>query len=156
MKKVFLFLLVVTLFLSGCKNKEETEKNEYLAMKSKLLEVKKYSDIKNLPCDIVVDVHRIDSERVEYKVSFLNPKENMYKIKAIVVHNYYSEDIFPSIGLFNKKYNLYVDALDNDNINLKGKIETSEDIDNINFKLKIMIEYYNDDNEKKDIYYKTT
>ncbi|MEE3342946.1 MAG: hypothetical protein VZS44_02530 [Bacilli bacterium] len=156
MKKKILILTIIILFLAGCKNKEEIEKNDYLTMKSKLLENKKYSKTDELPCDIIVNVDRVDKERVNYKISFSSPKENMHNIKAIVVHNYYTEEVFPSIGLFNKKYNLLLDNKENSNITLKGKIETREDIDNINFKFKIYIEFYDDNNNKKDIYYKTT
>ena len=79
----------------------------------------------------------------------------MNNIKAIVVHNYYTEDVFPSIGLFDDELDLKKDN-DKQKIVLKGKIETSEDISNINLKLKILIEYINNEGKKKDIYYKTT
>ena len=156
MKKIFLILLLVTLLMTGCKNKEEKEKNQYLAMKSKLLETKKYSNIDEIPCDIIVDIKRVSEERVNYRILLQNAKVNMNNIKAIAVHNYYTEDIFPSIGLFNKKYNLSPNQKENNKIELKGKIETSEDIDNLKIQLKIMIEYYDDNNKKIDIYYNAT
>ena len=80
----------------------------------------------------------------------------MNNIKAIAVHNYYTEEVFPSIGLFNKKYNLYTNDNENNKIELKGKIRTSEDIDNLKIELKLLIEYYDDNNQKKDIYYNAT
>lgn len=172
MKKILLILLVSFTFLTGCENKEEEEKNEYLAMKSNLLETKKYTNLEEIMCDIIVDINRLDEEQVEYSVSLTNPKENMRNVKVIVVHNYYTEEIFPTIGLFDKTIDLYINSnkeeqtnLENNNsitteeenvIKLTGIIKTTNDIDNLNLELKILIEYTNEFGDIKDIYYKTT
>lgn len=154
-------------FLTGCENKEEDDKNEYLAMKSSLIETKEYADLENMMCDIIVDIIRIDEEKVEYRVSLSNPKENMNDMKVLVVHNYYTEDVFPTIGLFDNTVDLLIDDnvkniddtadrdLDND-IELTGVIKTTNDIDELDLELKVLIEYIDDNGEKKDIYYKTT
>ncbi len=153
MKKILLFITILFL-LTGCKNKEENEKNKYLEMKSNLLESKKFTSNDKIPCNIKIDIDRLSKEQVQYKVTFSNPKEDMNDIKAIVVHNYYTENIFPSIGLFNKKKNLKIN--NRNKIILKGKIETTDDIDKLNLELKILIEYKTNNNKIKDIYYKTT
>lgn len=161
MKKILLILLISLSFLTGCENKEEDEKSEYLAMKSSLLENEEYTGSEKIICDIVVDVERLDEEKIEYNVSLSNPKENMKDIKAIVVHNYYTEEVFPTIGLFDKTTDLYVNSEeDNDeienNINLSGTIKTTADIDKLDLELKVLVEYVDESGEKKDIYYKTT
>lgn len=153
MKKVLL-LIVILILITGCNNKEEIEKNDYLLMKSSLLEAKKYTNIKELPCDLIVDVKRVDNEKVSYEVVLSNAKEDLNDLKVIVVHNYYTEDVFPSIGFFDKGKDLKIN--DENNIILKGKIETSEDIDKLNLELKILIRYKDSNNKIKDIYYKTT
>lgn len=155
MKKIFLSMIVILLFLTGCNNKEEIEKSEYLQMKSDLLEHKEFIDGKNLDCDITVKVDRLTDEKVVYNVILSNAKEDMKNIKMIVVHNYYTEDVFPTIGLFNKTSELFKDKPDK-TIELKGTIDTTDDIDKLDLKLKILIKYTNGNNEKKDIYYKTT
>lgn len=154
MKKIVLFIMIL-LTITGCNNKEESEKNNYLKMKTKLLEVKKYTSKDKIPCEITINVNRINKEQISYKVTLTNAKEDMNEIKAIVVHNYYTENIFPTIGLFNKKRTLKQDNKE-DSIILKDKIETTDDIDELNLKLKILIEYKTNDNKIKDIYYKTT
>ena len=153
MKKVLLLMIFLVLII-GCKNKEENVKNNYLSMKSSLLEAKKFTSIDELPCDITVDVKRLNDEKVTYKVVLSDPKEDLNDLKVIVVHNYYTEDVFPSIGFFEKTKDLKFG--DEKSVVLKGEIETSDDIDELNLELKILVRYKNNDNKTKDIYYKTT
>lgn len=154
MKKIFLVLFLSILLFTGCENKEENEKNDYLDMKSQLLSHKEFISLEELTCDIVVNIDRKDEEKVIYEVVLSKPKENMNNIKAVLVHNYYTEDVFPTIGLFDDTKSLLVDS--QNNITLKGSIKTDKDIDNLNLMLKLLIRYTTDDGIKKDIYYKTT
>lgn len=154
MKKFLLIALII--ILTGCTNNEENIKNEYIAMKSSLIEEKITSkDVDALPIDIVSNIDRINEEEVNYKVIFKNPKENMHDIKAITVHNHYSEEIFPSIGVFNETKELLVTD-ENKEIELTGTIKTIENISKMNLEIKLWIQYTNDSGEKKEIYYKTT
>jgi hypothetical protein len=155
MKKVFLSMLIIMFILTGCNNKEEKEKAEYLQMKSNLLEHKKFSNAEDINCDIIVKIDRSNEEKIVYNVILSNPKEDMKNIKAIVVHNYYTEDIFPTIGLFNKTSELLKKDSDK-TIKLKGTIDTTDDIDKLDLQLKILIKYANESGQEKDIYYKTT
>lgn len=158
MKKIFFISCVIMslALLTGCNNKEENEKSEYLAMKSSLIENKKYTKNEDINCDITVNIDRLNTEEVSYSVTLSNPKEDMRDIDAIVVHNYYTEDIFPTIGLFDKSVDLLKDNGEHEEVKLKGVIETSDDIDNLELELKILIKYTNPDGEEKDIYYKVT
>lgn len=153
MKRVLL-IFVMLIFIVGCNNKEEKEKNEYLEMKSKVLEKKKFSSSSDIDFDIVVDIDKKTDEEVSYKVIISNPKEDMRDIKAIIVHNYFNEDKFLTIGIFDKTRTLLKDS--GKKIVLSDTIETSDDIKDLELKLKMMIKYTNDKNEKKIIYYKTT
>ena len=83
MKKRILLVLLL-LISTGCSTKEETEKNEYIAIKSNLLEEKINIPHDELPLDITVNIDRMTEEEVDYRVVFSNPKENMYDIKAMV------------------------------------------------------------------------
>ena len=154
MKKIFLVLFLSILLFTGCENKEENEKNDYLDMKSQLLSHKEFISLEELTCDIVVNIDRKDEEKVIYEVVLSKPKENMNNIKAVLVHNYYTEDVFPTIGLFDDTKSLFVNS--QDSITLTGSIKTDKDIDNLNLMLKLLIRYTTDDGVKKDIYYKTT
>ena len=69
MKKFLLIALII--ILTGCTNNEENIKNEYIAMKSSLIEEKITSkDVDALPIDIVSNIDRINEEEVNYKVIF--------------------------------------------------------------------------------------
>ena len=158
MKKTLLLIVLLLFMLTGCKNEEESEKSEYLAMKSDLLAKEEFTDTSDIVCDITFSLDRLDEEKVTYSVILNNPKENMNDIKAIVVHNYYTEEVFPTIGLFDKSTDLLVNGQNDkdSSVELTGNIETTNDIDNLDLELKILIEYKTDSGEVKDIYYKTT
>lgn len=154
MKKI-LVLLLVLFFISGCENKEELLKNEYIAMKNDAFNEKNYNE-RYLPVDIVTTIERIDDEEVTYTTTITNPQENMHDIKALLVHNYYSEDIFPSIGVFDSPQELLINKDKEKKIILEDTIKTTTNISNLNLELKLFIEYTDDNGERKDIYYKTT
>ena len=158
MRRTFFLIIILLFLLTGCKNKEEDEKSEYLTMKSDLLAHEKFNNASDVVCDITFSLDRLDEERVAYSVVLNNPKENMNDIKAIVVHNYYTEEVFPTVGLFNKSVDLLVNSQDSkdNSVKLVGNIETTDDIANLDLELKILIKYKNNSGEVKDIYYKTT
>ena len=153
MKKV-LIVIFLLFILTGCENKEEKEKSEYLTMKSELLANSKFTELVDLDCNVIVNIDRVSDEKYSYEMIISNPKVNMRNIKAILVHNYYTEDVFPTVGLFNDSKELLVNS--EDNIILKGDIETDKDIDNLNLQLKLLLRYTDENGNKKDIYYKTT
>ena len=157
MKKIIILLLFSLSFITGCETKEEITKKEYIAMKNDAFNEKNYKK-EELPFDIVTTINRVDEEEVNYQTKINNPKENMHNIKVLLVHNYYSEDIFPTIGVFDEPKELLLNNNnDNDNeIILKDTIKTTTNLSKLNLELKMLIEYTNDSGEKKDIYYKTT
>lgn len=154
MKKFYILVFIILVIFTGCENKKEELKNEYLTMKSDLLKNSNFSSLDELPCDIEVNIDRVDEEIVSYDVEVFNCRENMNNVKAILVHNYYTEDVFPSLGLFDKPVNFLKD--DNNSFSLKGDIKTSNDIDNLDLVLKLYIKYFDDNGIEKDIYYKAT
>ena len=153
-KRILMVLLLFTLF--GCSNttNKEEDKSEYIAIKSNLLEEKEYMLKEELPLDIEINIDRMDESKVDYSVVFSNPDENLHDIEAMVVHNYYNEDMFPTLGLFNDKGELLKDS--DEVIKLKDIINTNKNLGTIGLELKIYIKYIDDDGNKKEIYYKTT
>lgn len=150
MKKICCLILILFLF-TGCENQEEQEKNDYIAYKNNLLSTKEYS--KDLPLDIIIDIKREDEQTVDYTVKLANPKENMHKVRAMVVNNYSNEAVFPTIGLFDEKEELLVENKDFNEVELEGKIESTKNISSLKLKLKVWIEYQSDTGEKKEVYY---
>ena len=150
MRKICCLILILFLF-TGCENQEEQEKNDYIAYKNNLLSTKEYS--KDLPLDIIIDIEREDEQTIAYKVTLTNPKENMHKIKAMVVNNYSNEAVFPTIGLFDDKEELRPGNKDLNELELTGTIESTKNISSLKLNLKVWIEYQNDNGEKKEVYY---
>ena len=73
----------------------------------------------------------------------------MHNIKALLIHNYDTIDVYPSIGIFDKEKELISGS--NDSIVLEGTIISSDDLSDVKFKL--YLEYTTDENEKEEIYY---
>ena len=140
--------------LTGCENKEEILKNKYIDIKNHLLDNKKYMNSDELPLDIMFDVDRIDEENVKLKIIFSNPSENMREIRAMAIHNYYEEELFPTIGVFDEKKELLLDS-DNELV-LKSNIKTTKNVSKLDLQFNVWFEYKNDSGELKEIFYKTT
>jgi len=155
MKKIYILMLINLILICGCESQEEINKNEYITMKNETFNELNYSS-ESLPVDIITTIDRTAEEDVSYKTIITNPKENMHNVKALLVHNYYSEDIFPTIGVFDEPKELLVDNNENNELVLNDIIKTTKDIKKLNLELKLLIEYTDDNGEKKDIYYKTT
>lgn len=156
MLKKIITILLIFIFMTGCKQEttDQEEKSEYLAYKSDLVDREEFSVNDDLPCDITISIDRVNDESVSYTTIISNAKENMNNIKMMIVHNYFTEEVFPTIGVFDKGRSLTVS--DTSNITLVGYIDTTKDIKKLNLELKIWIEYTTEDGEVKDIYYKTT
>lgn len=156
MLKKIIIILLIFIFMTGCKQEttDQEEKSEYLAYKSDLVDREEFSENDDLPCDITISIDRVNDESVSYTTIISNAKENMNNIKMMIVHNYFTEEVFPTIGVFDKGRSLT--ASDTSNITLVGYIDTTKDIKKLDLELKIWIEYTTEDGEVKDIYYKTT
>lgn len=157
MKKYYILIVLSLLLLTGCDNKEEKIKSEYIATKNQTFNEKNYKVLtEELPVEIITTIERISEETINYQVIVKEPKENMHEVKAMVVHNYYNEDVFPSIGIFDESKELSSSTNESQELLFKDTIQTTKDINDLNLQFKVWLEYTNDNGEKKDIYYKTT
>lgn len=156
MKKLLLISITLILFLTGCNKttKIDDEKKDYLSIKQDLLNTSEFINEEELPFDLNIYVNRVNNEEISYRAIIDNEEENMYDIKAILVHNHYTDDIFPSIGIFDDKIDLLTDNNEVKGISLVGYINSEKDINNLEY--RVYIEYKNENNEINKIYYKTT
>ena len=159
MKKLVVFLFII--FLVGCSNIEiepneeiNKEKENYLAIKNELNSVKEYVNDDDLPCDVTISIDRINKEEISYRAIIDNSKIDMHNVKALLIHDYFTEDIFPSIGIFDETENLLVGNEEVKGISLVGYIETTKDIEELNLNVKLYIEYTDSEGNIKEIYYK--
>ena len=150
-KRILLFILLI-IVLTGCSNKELTKEKEIYNSYISLLD--KVNESSNeYPFDIEVSLDKLTDKIVRYQVIIDNVKENIYNIEAVAVHNIETDDIFPSIGIFDDKENLEVGKKP-PGIILVGYIDTDKEIEDLNCKIKVLVKY-EQDNNKKEVYYVT-
>ena len=147
----YLFIACCLLLLVGCSTKEEDEKYAYLEYKNDLETQKVYDDEDSLDLDIYFNIvrNKDDTEKLDYSIVIDRPEINMYNVKALLIHDYMNEDVFPSVGIFDAPVNLIKDS--DDKIKLSGNIHTDTSTSDINFKL--YLEYTDDNGEENKIYY---
>ncbi|MDD3048954.1 MAG: hypothetical protein PHQ89_03125 [Bacilli bacterium] len=161
MKKIFL-LVIISLLLTGCNDSNiSNEKIEY----NNYIKDLKNTDIKyfnnNIPFNIEVFFEKDIETEITYRVIIDNPTESIKKIKAIAIHNYKTEDIFPTSGIFEEELNLIPDVIDVKNNNVEGiiligYIEFNKDIEEFNGTVKVLVTYEDKNNKKHKVYYQKT
>ena len=86
---------------------------------------------KNIVCHCqTVNIDNVNENRIIYQVIIDNPKVDASNVKALVIHDAKTEDIFPSVGIVDEAINLNKQT----GIILMGYINKTEDI---NFKVLI-------------------
>lgn len=143
MKKVYIILLIL-LIITGCKQ-ENINKEKYNNYINELKEIEKTSE--NIPLDIEIKIEKLKNNILSYTVLVDRNELEMNQIEAILIHDKESDNIFPSIGIFEKPISL------NKNKSKKGIKLTGyvEDLNNIYF--KFMIKYINKDKKEEKYYY---
>ena len=86
---------------------------------------------------------------IRYQVIIDKPKKDLKNIEAIATHDQQTDDIFPSIGVFDKKEELLKN--DKNGIILVGYIPYTKDIEQFECTVKLLIKYT--DEEKSDVKY---
>lgn len=156
MKKSIVIALISFILIGCTENKIDKEKDKYLTIKKELLEQTNFNNEDDLNFDLTISLDRISEEEISYRAIIDNPKENMNNVKALVIHEHLTDDIFPTIGIFDEPINLIQNNEKVKGISLVGYIKTTKDIEELNLNIKTYIEYTNDKGELVKIYYKTT
>jgi len=158
MKYRLLVLIMIIFLLSGCSNEISEEKKLYDNYVHILENENVYDE--EIPFDIDVYVDKISDIEVMYRVIIDSPKEILKNIEAIAIHDKYTSHVFPSSGIFEKKYNLNPNLIDKDlnyvkGIILIGYIPYDGDMDSFSPTFKILFKYENELGELKQIIYST-
>lgn len=157
MKKIF-WIITLVFLLSGCTKeltKEEIIYNDYV---DKLKQEEKSED--NLPFDLEIFVDKIIEKEVMYRVIIDNPKVSLRNIEALVIHDKYTEDVYPSSGIFESKLSLIPGVINKtsnyvEGIILAGYIPYEGDINNLNATFKVLFKYEDDEGVSHTIIYST-
>lgn len=118
MKKL---LVLLCFLLVGCSN---SVYDNYVK------ELKNSEPSSEIPFDIEFNIDNVNENRIIYQVIIDNPKVDASSVKALVIHDAKTEDIFPSVGIVDETINLN----EQKGIILMGYINKTEDI---NFKVLI-------------------
>ena len=157
MNKIIFVLILLIVMLTGC-NKES---NEYKTYKNYIKELNESNIMSsNIPFDIEVYTEKIIDNEITYRVIIDNPKEDIKNIEAIIIHDKYTEDIFPSTGIFDDKLNLIPETIDKDKNYVKGIILTGyipfkADINDLNATFKVLVKYTDKFNVESVVMYST-
>lgn len=161
MKKVLVFVLIFVFICVGCsmdmtstssnkeENKSEKEKKVYVDYVKKLKDVKETTE--NLPFDITITFDKINEEEIRYQVVIDNPKSDIKNIEAIAVHDKQTDDVFPSIGIFDDTIDLITNQKP-EGVILVGYIPYEEDLEDFECEVKVLIKYEIENNEYKGYY----
>lgn len=147
MKKFF--ILIPLLFLVGCTNEIEVEKYDYLTYKNELQEKEEFKSEEELDFNTYFDIKRENEEKIVYSIVIDSPKIDMHNVKALLIHDYMAEDVFPSVGIFDEPVNLLSDS--DNNIILKGEIYSEKELTDTKFKL--YLEYEDNEGLSNKIFY---
>ena len=163
MKKILvLFLLFISVFIVvGCTKQEpkkdekekqniETEKGTYLKYVKELKKITESSEDTPFTVEVLYDM--IDDE-VRYQVIIDSPTEDITDISALAIHNKQTDDVFPSVGIFDDKVDLKQDEKPSGVI-LVGYIPYVGEIDDFECEIKLLVSYKINDEVKK-VYYVT-
>lgn len=154
--KRLLILTLALLLITSCHHSLSKEKKRYQAMQQELINYDNFTQ--PLTYDVNVYLDRLVDTEIIYRVIIDNPTESMHNISVLVIHNYPTNDIFPSIGIFDEKVNLipnYVDMETNHvkGITLTGYIPYVGDILNFDGVFKVLIEYEDESGNFERDYY---
>lgn len=159
MKKISV-IIILLLITCGCTGKLDEDTITYHSYVEELSELKKTTTSKGI-VDVAIELNRYSDDEITYSVVIDNPKEKMKNVEAIVYHDQETTDVYPSVGIYDKKLNLIPNLKKNTDKNVKGivlvgYIKTKKNISKFHPTLKVMMIYYNSDNERQKIYYSKT
>ena len=149
MKKILILILLIFL-LCGC-TKQSAEKKEYLSYIEELKNTK--SSSKEYPFNIEVKYDKITKKEVRYQVIIDEVKKDITDITMIAYHDRETEDIYPSMGIFDEKESLLKDKKPSGLI-LVGYIPYKGEIEDFNITMKVLVKYKINNKEYK-IHYLT-
>jgi len=132
MKKISILLAFL---LVGCSaSSKQITYDNYIGQASNIP-----SSTTNYMYDITANLELFANDEYIYQVIIDNPKELMENIQIVAVHNQTTDDVFPSIGIFDGNYSLLVDGKTK-GINLVGYIKEGS-YETVT--IKVMVKYNN-------------
>lgn len=156
MKKV-LWILPILCLLCGCEMQMSEAQKEYQAGVRQLEEKKVKNFDNELPFEIEVSLDTLVEGELVYSVVIDQPKVPMKNIKALVVHDAKTTDIFPSVGIFDTPLNLIPNEVNQEKKNVKGialvgYIETDKSVGAFHMNIRVLVSYEDEEGNRHQLY----
>lgn len=145
---IILFMLLSIIVIIGCSNDTgktvdtgkdiEKQKETYIKYVQELKKVELSTE--ELQFDVNITYDKLDDEEIRYQVVIDNPKMDIKGVKALAIHDKQTDDIFPSIGIFDEGADL-IKGSDNSGIILVGYIPYDGSIEDFECEMKVLISY---------------
>ena len=162
-KQIIIVLTILSIFLVvGCTNVKDKEKVDKI-QKTNKIESKKDTYIKyvkklkkvttsdqELPFKVDV-VYEKMAEEIRFQVVIDEPTGEIKNIRALAIHDKQTDDVFPSVGIFDDKVSLVPNKKPSGVI-LVGYIPYEGDMDDFEAEIKVLIEYEYEGNVKTSYY----
>lgn len=133
------------IILCGCKSDESEEFVYYKSLVKELSEVGESS--KDIPVNTQIIVEEIPNNFLRYTVIINRNGIIMKDIEAIIIHDKETNNVFPSIGIYEDKITLDESSKEL-GIKLTGYVEKYNKLD-----FKAMIKYKDEEGNNKKYYY---
>ena len=151
MKKKILIIFLLIL-LCGCNSNLSEQKEKYISYIKELKEVNKTS--KSYPFEIETVFDKLTNNEIRYQVIIDNVDEDIHDLEAIAIHNKQTDDVFPSIGIFDEKEEL-LKGKKPSGVILVGYIDYTGKVEDFKCNIKVLIKYKTKDEKIHKVYYVT-
>lgn len=151
MKKVWILIIIV--LLTGCNKNND---NEYYLLVDELKTIE--TSTIDIPFDINISLDTITDDEIMYNIIVDNPKEDTFDVKVLAIHDKTTKDIYPSIGIYDKKVNLIPNEVNEKKNNVKGialvgYFPFEGEIEDYRVTFKILIEYTDVNGNSQKVYF---
>lgn len=154
MKKI-ISLIIIIILITGC---SQSKNSDYLASINELRKASTSSNNSYAPFNIGFKVIKENEANIQYTLTLSNPKEPVYNIKVVIVHDYPGNDSYPNIGYNGKEYSLIPKVINEKSgylkqIVLSGYIDFEGELNTFDATFKVKVEYQDQKQVSHVIYY---
>ncbi len=136
MRKKISVLFLLFLLLTGCTKLQANDK--FYTQEVKVLQQQEQFD-QEFPFEINISIERLTKYEITYHLVIDHFEQDVNNIKALVIHDQKTDDVYPSIGIYEEKVDLV--RAKKKGILLVGYIDYSKDIKDFKGTFKAMISY---------------
>lgn len=159
MPKQIIIIIISMLLLIGCTtNSYKEEKELYNHFINDLMKAKLEDFSDDLPFNLNVYFDKVSDSEITYRIIIDEPKIIMNNIKVIAIHDQKTNDIFPTIGIFDQPLNLIPGDIDLTlnkvgGIILVGYIPYQGKLEDFKCNIKVLLEFEDESSHLNRLFY---